>query len=253
MSNLLTWFINLFRKKKPVPPTPVPAPTFTADFLSGTIDPAVWTVSTWTAPGGNASNIAQFAGDHAVVKDGMLCLVLTQTKTPEGKILSLGSEITSVKQFSYGTFEWVCRASSTASTPALQGTPASGSITGCFLYRDHATTEIDVEVEGGARSALTQFTSWVGETNPNQTTQVGNAGSMPHDTFFVYTVKWMPGKVEFYRDNVLVATHTTVVPSLPAAVMMNHWGTDHDNWGGLATPGVTRFMWIKSFKYTPLS
>lgn len=63
----------------------------------------------------------------------------------------------------------------------------------------------------------------------------------------------MPNKIEFRRDGVLVATHTKVVPSQKARVMMNHWGTDSQDWGGTATLNTSRYMWIKSFKYTPLS
>jgi beta-glucanase (GH16 family) len=248
----MDWIKNLFGKK-PKPPAPAPAPSFVADFTSGKIDPAVWNVSTWTAPGANASHKGNFAADHAFVENGVLCLALSQTKDAAGVVQSLGAELTSLKQFSYGTFEWVCRASSTAGTPNQAGVPVSGSITGCFLYRSQASTEIDVEVEGGVRRNLTQFTSWVGEANPNQTTQVSPTGQQPHETFFTYTFKWMPGKIEFYRDNVLVATHTKVVPSLPAAAMMNHWGTNDPNWGGPATLNSTRYMWVKSFKYTPLS
>jgi beta-glucanase (GH16 family) len=264
MKKLLEWIKGLFGKKKPPTPAPtpvpapVPAPTFVADFTSGKIDPAVWRVSTWTAPGNNDSNTGRFSAEHAFVENGVLCLALTQTKQPDGKILSLGAELATLKEFSYGTYEFVARASSTAGTPNQAGMPVSGSITGCFVYRDLAATELDVEVEGNERSSLTQFTTWVGESNPNQTTAVqplilGAGGWMPHEGFFKYTIKWMPNKVEFYRDDVLVATHTMVVPSLPGKVMLNHWGTDNANWGGLATVNTTRYMWVKSFKYTPLS
>lgn len=180
-------------------------------------------------------------------------MALTQTRQTDGTILSTGGELATLQQFQYGTFEWVVRASSTAGTPGQAGVPASGAITGCFVYRSGAETEIDVEVESNERSNLTQFTSWVGESKPNQTTQVSPGAWLPHEGYFTYTVKWMPGKVEFYRDKVLVATHKNVVPSLPAAVMINHWGTNSRDWGGVASPNVTRYMWVKSFKYTPLS
>lgn len=257
MRKLIEWVKNLFRKKPPVTPTPVPtptvAPTFVADFTSGNIDPAVWRTSTWTAPGNGPTNVGSFTDDHAFVENGVLCLALTQTKQPDGKILSLGAELATLEEFSYGTYEFVVRASSTAGTPNQAGVPVSGSITGCFVYRDHAATEIDVEVEGGERCRLSQFTSWVGESNPNQTTPVSPSTALPHEQFFKYTFNWMPSKIEFYRDDVLVATHTKVVPSLPGKVMLNHWGTDNVNWGGLATLNMTRYMWVKSFKYWPLS
>lgn len=256
MNKLIEWFKRLFGKKPvpvvvPVPPTP--QPTFVADFTSGQIDPMVWTVSAWGAPGGKEGHQSAFTPDHAFIERGVLCLALTQTKSPEGVILSFGAELATIEQFSYGTYEWVMRASSTAGTPDQVGTPVSGTVTGCFLYRPQAETEIDVEVEGGSRSDLTQFTSWVGESNPPQTTPVTSSSGKPHERFFTYTVTWMPNKIEFRRDGVLVATHTKVVPSQKARVMMNHWGTDSQDWGGTATLNTSRYMWIKSFKYTPLS
>lgn len=244
--------MNLFRKKPPV--TPVPSPTFVADFSSGKIDPAVWTVSTWTAPGANATHKGSFSAQHAYVQNGTLCLKLTQTKTPAGTFESVGGELATLRQFSYGTFEWVARASSTADTPSGVGDPVSGSVTGCFVYKDQATTEIDFEVEGNERHELTQLTSWIHESKPNQHINVAPplSGILPHEKFFTYKFKWTPGKIEFYRDGVLIGTHTTVVPTLTAPAMINHWGTNAADWGGLATAGTTRYMWVKSFKYTPL-
>jgi beta-glucanase (GH16 family) len=77
-------------------------------------------------------------------------------------------------------------------------------------------------------------------------------GRDSHTDFHKYAFIWSPGKIEFYRDDILVATHTKVVPSEPAPFLFNHWGTNNVNWGGLATPGVERSMWVKSFKFTPL-
>lgn len=256
MRKLLDWLKGLFGKKKPPAPAPAPAPTpvptFVADFSTGTLNLNDWVVSTWTAPGNNATNKGVFSAEHVFFDGGALCFALTQVKQPDGTFLSTGSEIATKRQFQYGTFEWVMRASSTAGTPTQAGSVASGAISGCFVYRTAAQTEIDVEVESNERSNLTQFTSWVGESNPNQTTAVSQTTWEPHEAFFTYKIKWMPGKIEFYRDNVLVATHTKVVPTLAAAVMINHWGTNNPNWGGVASPNVTRYMWVKSFKYTPL-
>lgn len=235
------------------PSVPKKEPTFVEDFSSGKLDPAKWTVSTWTAPGGSATHKGTFLAKNVSIVDGILCLKLTQAAMSYG-VSSKGGEIATVEKFHYGTFEWEVKASSNATTVAQVGTPVSGSITGCFIYLDGAKTEIDFEVEGGTRNRMTQLTSWVGESNPNEHTDVFPVtnGKLPHEDFFKYKFVWMPGKIEFYRDDILIGTHTKVVPTEPASVMINHWGTDNVDWGGKATVGVERTMWVKNFKYTPL-
>lgn len=231
--------------------------TFFEDFK--TLDN--WIVSTWTAPQAHSLNHAgTFSADNVRVYlnaapgqagDSGVCLKLSQALV-NGQIVSTGAEITSKQSFGYGVYDFVVRAGSTAPISIAQGGPISGGITGCFNYLEGSATEIDVEIEGGVRSALTQFTSWIGESLPNQTLQVTNATGTdtPEARFFAYRFIWTPGKIEFYRDGVRVATFTEVVPSKPAPFMFNHWGTNDRNWGGFASVGSDRFMYIKSFAYT---
>lgn len=235
----------------PIPvPVPIKEPTFTDDFSK--LDPAKWTISTWTAPGGSATHKGTFLAKNVTIVDGVLCLTLTQSTMSYG-ISSKGGEIATVEKFGYGTYEYSVRASSTAATPDVVGTPVSGSITGCFNYLTASATEIDIEIEGNERNRTTQLTSWVNEAKPNEHTDVSPAnGILPHQAFFDYKFVWTPGKIEYYRNNVLVGTHTKVVPTESAPFMFNHWGTDNTNWGGTATLDVTRYMWIKNFRYTPL-
>jgi len=39
----------------------------------------------------------------------------------------------------------------------------------------------------------------------------------------------------------------------PATIRINHWGTHNVGWGGLATPNVNRYMFVKSVSFTPWS
>jgi beta-glucanase (GH16 family) len=257
MSKFTDWWNNLMgRRKTTTAPAaaPVPAPAGTPTFVDNfaTLDPNKWIVSTWAAPGKNAVNNGSFSASNATIVNGMLCLKLTQTQS--GAVInSVGGEIATKQSFGYGTYEFVVRASSTASAPDALGTPVSGSITGCFDYLAGSATEIDTEIEGGVRSALTQFTSWISDSKPNQTQQVSPAnGVTPEQAFFTYKFVWSPGKIVFYRNDVVVATFTNVVPTQPAPFLFNHWGTNDPNWGGVATPGVDRYMWVKKFSYTPL-
>jgi beta-glucanase (GH16 family) len=223
------------------------------------LDPKVWTISTWTSPGRNATHIGTWSAKNVSFGDRGLCLALNQTRLSDGTFTSTGAEVVSNGFMGYGTYEWEMMASKDVS-----GTPVSGSITGLFIYRDQATTEIDFEMEGNERHRLTQCTSWVHESQPNEQSKITppadadlatstfSHSRLPHQRFFKYRFVWSPGRIEYYRDGVLIATHTKVVPALEAQVMMNHWGTNDPNWGGKATPDVIRFMYIKSFSFAPI-
>jgi beta-glucanase (GH16 family) len=219
----------------------VAAPTsrsesFRENFSEG-LSPERWTISTWTAPHNDTSN-------HARFYDGYVDVV--------GSMTSIGSELRSVQTFGYGTYAMRMKASSDSPRPYVDGKPASGSISGLFVFKDKSETEIDIEVEG-ARPALTQTSTWVDESEP-ETKKIppSRGGKLPHEGFHDYKFVWTPGIVKFYRDNALISTHKHVVPSEPAPFMFNHWGTNSEKWGGVATPGVDRYMYVESFSYTPL-
>jgi hypothetical protein len=50
-----------------------------------------------------------------------------------------------------------------------------------------------------------------------------------------------------------VATHTRNVPSTPAHIMISHWGTNNDKWGGPATLNVPRYLYVRKVSYTPMA
>ncbi|HET7712311.1 MAG TPA: hypothetical protein VFL80_10320 [Thermoanaerobaculia bacterium] len=49
----------------------------------------------------------------------------------------------------------------------------------------------------------------------------------------------------------LRSTHTGAVPQDPAYVIMNHWGTHNQSFGGPATPNVARYLYVDWFQFTP--
>ena len=49
-----------------------------------------------------------------------------------------------------------------------------------------------------------------------------------------------------------MVTHTRDLPTVPAPFLFNMWGTNKSSWGGMATIGPTRYMYISNFKYTPM-
>jgi endo-1,3-1,4-beta-glycanase ExoK len=225
--------------------------SFQENFSEG-LNPERWMISTWTAPHNTAENHARFHEGYVEVIDGILRLKLTQYQNPDGSITSIGSELRTVASFGFGDYTMRMKASSDSSIPSVDGKPVSGSISGVFVFKDKSETEIDIEVEGN-RPSLTQTSTWVDESEP-ETKKISAArnGKLPQQGFHDYKFSWLPGVVKFYRDGILISTHTHVVPSSPAQFMFNHWGTNSEKWGGLATPGVDRYMFVESFTFTPL-
>ena len=152
---------------------------------------------------------------------GMLRLTLTQSVS-DGLATSEGAEIRSKQLFGYGSFVWVARAASTSDTPNGVGSAVSGTVTDFFNFIDDSETEIDFEYQGTSPSTL-EMTNFSTVSNSQSTnTPVSGAESSFHE----YRYVWRADRIEFYVDGKLVSTHTEHIPSSPAAVLINLWGTN---------------------------
>lgn len=229
-------------------PAPAPAPTFSDQFNTGQLDTSKWIVSNWGAPGSIPGvNQGTFTPTNVDLSQGVLRLKLEQQEGTNG-VISTGAELQSSQAFGFGTYEWIIRTSSTSATPYGDGRAVSGQISSGFTFIDASTTEIDFEIEGQKPSTV-WMTNWSGtalKQASNSSLQTPEAG------FHKYKLVWSPTEIDFYIDDVLVSTHTENIPQVPAYVMINHWGTNSTGWGGLATVGVTRYMYVSSFTYTAL-
>jgi hypothetical protein len=213
--------------------------TFYDDFSKGSLDTSKWIPSNWGAPGGGS-----FVPSYLDFSTGMLRIKLTQTSSG-----SVGGELQSKNALGFGTYEWIMRASSTSSTPTGSGHTVSGQISSGFIYVNNSQTEIDSpEIEGQNPGTL-WWTSWT-SVNTKQYTST-QAPFAPEQGFHSYKCVWTETSINFYVDGALVSTHTGVVPQTPAYAMINHWGTNSTGWGGLATPNITRYMFVRSFSFVP--
>jgi hypothetical protein len=213
--------------------------TFYDDFSKGSLDTSKWIPSNWGAPGGGS-----FVPSYLDFSTGMLRIKLTQTSGS-----SVGGELQSKNALGFGTYEWIMRASSTSSTPNGSGYTVSGQISSGFIYVNNSQTEIDSpEIEGQNPGTL-WWTTWT-SVNTKQYTST-QAPFAPESGFHSYKCVWTKTSIKFYVDGALVSTHTGVVPQTPAYAMINHWGTNSTGWGGLATPNVTRYMFVRSFSFVP--
>jgi endo-1,3-1,4-beta-glycanase ExoK len=221
--------------------------SFSDTFNTGALDPTKWLASNGFAPGAiSGMNYGSFVPSNVDMSKGMLCLKLQQTQGSSG-VLSVGGEIQSLTTYSYGTYEWVMRTSSTSSTPTGAGKAVSGQISAGFSFVNNSETEIDFEIEGQNPNTI-WMTNWI-STSQKQYSSIFLAS--PDASFHRYKFVWVPGKIDYYIDGVLVATHTSNVPSAPAYILINHWGTNSTGWGGVATINIERYLYVSSFTYTP--
>jgi beta-glucanase (GH16 family) len=94
--------------------------------------------------------------------------------------------------------------------------------------------------------------TWTSEDWANDHTSTSVVLNSPEVSFFYYKFVWTVGQVLFYVNGNLVATIVSDVPSHIAPAFINHWGTDFTGgWGGVATPGTVRWMWVSMFRFTP--
>jgi hypothetical protein len=209
---------------------------------SGVVGPSSFTFSgyNWGTDSGTAPPVGNVNGNVGtfdpknVTVGSELVLSLTQTQN-DSQILSSGSEVITKQTFTYGTFEFTSRVSE-----ALSGSDAGG-----FLYAANSDTEIDMEQVGDKADAV-DCTNWHGLSNFQDTQVFGFDQTNSHD----FKIVWQPGFVDWYVDGQLVVHHTQGVPSAPAYFLFNIWGTNSSSWGGTATIGPTRYIYISSFKYT---
>ncbi len=196
-----------------------------------------WETHDGTAPpvGNVNGNVGTFDPNNVTVGAE---LVLSLTQTQQGsQIFSSGSEVMTKQTFTYGTFEFTSRVDN-----VLSGSDSSG-----FLYASDSITEIDMEQVGNKPDAV-DCTNWKGVSNFQDTEVTGFHQGNSHD----FRIIWAPTHVDWYVDGTLVVSHTEAVPSTAAPFLFNMWGTNKSSWGGMATIGPTRYMYISNFKYTPM-
>lgn len=247
---LMVLFLSAFTPAQDNRPNDVasPASAFTDDFSGGTLDKTKWFIDTGRAPGNIAAvNQGTLSADHVDLSTGMLRLKLTQNIS-DGVATSVGSEIRSKQLFGYGTYVWIARAASTSATPHGTGSAVSGTVTDVFNFIDDSKTEIDFEYQGQTPSTLEMTNYSTVSHNQSTSTQVSGADSSFHE----YKYVWTAATIEFYVDANLVSTHTEHIPSAPAAILINLWGTNSKSFGGVATDGATSYLYVSSVSYTPL-
>jgi beta-glucanase (GH16 family) len=242
----------------PTPPqaqedlTKTKPPTFEDYFNEGVLDTSKWVVSHYESNNyaGGGSNVT-FSPNNVDLSGGSLRLELTQPTAGT----STGAELTTKLSFGYGTYEFSIRAGSTSPTSSGEGTTESGQISSTFIIHDPpptyvSITEIDApEIEGlSARNDDIEWTVWK-KGNATDPTPEYKVVPNPEDGFHSYKFVWSATSIKFYIDGILKSTCTSGIPSVAAVIDINFYGTNDTKWGGLATVGVTRYMYVNSVKF----
>jgi hypothetical protein len=221
---------------------------FTTVFNTGSL-PAGWQYDNEPAPGAiSGVNSGTFTSANCAWDQGVLDIKLTQTGS--APVISTGCMIQTTATYGYGTYHCIFRPASTSPTPFGTGSAVSGSDSSCFTIDSGASnTEIDFpEIEGQLPNQL-EWTNWhTTSAKQYSATQFSHPEAGFHDASFT----WQPGRIDFFWDGVLVATHTLNVPTLAAHILTSLWGTNSTSFGGLASVGVTRHQYVKQISYTPL-
>jgi len=227
-------------------------PTFQDTFDEGVLNTSKWVVSTYKSNNyaGGGSNVT-FSGANVDLSGGNLRMELTQPTADT----STGAEITTKLRFGYGTYEFSMRAGSTSPTSSGSGTTESGQISSTFIIHNPpptyaSITEIDApEIEGlSARNDKIEWTVWKNGTATDPTPEY-KVLLNPEDAFHTYKFVWSATSIKFYIDGVLKSTCTSGIPTIAAVIDINFYGTNDTKWGGLATVGVTRYMYVNSVKF----
>jgi beta-glucanase (GH16 family) len=232
-----------------------PSQVFRDNFSDGKLDHNKWRVATYQSPDSIPGiNSGLYVEDSFDFSHGMLCIKVTQQKKPRDGVLSFGGAIVSKQRFGFGTYEFVMRMSSTSPTPYGSGVTTTGAVSSGFVYYNNSESEIDLEFLGNENALW--VTNWY---NPNpKNTPKGDvkqahkiANALLGEGFHSYTMVWNAKSVNVYLDGVLVASHTEHIPHSPAYIMVQHRGTNSDEWGGQAVVGVARYMYVRSVTFTP--
>ncbi len=244
--------------KRPAPNQPCAA--WRDDFSASKVDTSRWVIANGQAPGYIPGvHIGYYQPDHVSIDNGYLRIELTQAPgTVDGSagIISRGGLIYTKAQCGYGTYQWTMRMSSSSDSPMGTGSWYSGSVSAGFVYVNNSQTEIDFEYSATTPDYVWQV-NWLNPNPRRDPTEANETATREFEPdavtdFHTYTFVWTAGNIAYYIDGNLASVHTTNVPTAPAYFMINHWGTDGPNWGGVASPGATRYFYIDSASFTPI-
>jgi hypothetical protein len=232
----------------------VSAQAFSDTFAHGSLDRSKWNIAVYPSPDSKPGiNRGVYTQDTLDFSQGLLRITVSQSMQG-GEAQSIGGGIISKDLFGYGTYTFVMRQTSTAEQADRYGVPKSGAVSSGFLYKTNSESEIDLEFLGDQNALWVSL--WMNPTPsiaPNGAMKVSDkvTADALGTKFCTYTLVWTKTDVTVLIDGIQVARQTEHIPHAPAHIILQHRGTNSSKWGGLASPGITRYFYVKSVTFTP--
>lgn len=123
----------------------------------------------------------------------------------------------------------------------MKMTPVNGTCTAFFFYRDDMS-EIDLEFLSRQQGADNASVNLVIQSPQNGALGYTAPGSVnfnhhalavaPSSAYIEYRFDWLPGRVDFYADGVLLDTMTDNIPDAPGRLHISHWSNGNAGWSG---------------------
>lgn len=212
-----------------------------------TVDLTRWQLMTHSWDG----NLAQFTGENAAVRDGILHLSLTAANDANKPFR--GVEMRSRETLTYGKIE--------ASARFAQGSAVVSSLVLIYTpWPPDDWNELDIEFLGKNADRI-QFNHMVNippadpATGHLQFPELVTLGFNPAAGFHTYAIEWVPGEARFYVDGALMHTATKEMNRmvLPQNILLTIWASGSPDWAGpvnsSTAPTRAEYDWLRVYRY----
>lgn len=216
-------------------------------------DPTIWDFSDGSWDG----NLSRFQSQNVEFIDGVLNIVMKKEFAAGGYSLAEHGVVqdkdytsaeyrTKTNGYRYGVYE-----------TRMKPPAGSGYVATMFTFHDPKSEnwkEIDVELEGMSQDRFTtnliKGPVWPTDHIAQETVPGGGFNTLDWHT---YTIKWTPGKIEWYVDDKSVRVQTQYVPDAYCKIMLNFWITSYGTSFGGPNDGNTypmshKYDWFRFYR-----
>lgn len=158
-----------------------------------------------------------------------------------------GASIRRKTRTHYGRYETV-----------MQPARGAGVVTGFFTYTGtyYGTRHDEIDIEFLGRDTTKMHAAWF--VDGQLTNKFIDLGFDAADRPRRYAFDWLPGRLRWYAEGVLVfevTSNQTTVPTVPGYLFANIWAADHslEKWSGITQPDTKAGAYIGSVSFTPMA
>lgn len=190
---------------------------FRDDFDAGQLDATRWVVADWKLGRTQLGNVPVLSGGLAQLRFDTYRLTGTEILTTSSYPIGNGVEFEARVRLNY---------------------LPSGLVAAMFTYnaQNSLSDEIDIEIlskqvnasVGGAPLLFTTWNDW-NESSPTYDDGIHHSSrsvfvnGLDVNAFHTYVIRWLPGRTEWWLDDVLLASSTLAQPDLATPFRINFW------------------------------